>query len=161
MRDRIFIILGLAVFVGLFSFPFWRGLLAREPAPAPAPVAREGATQCIRDTAWMRRHHMELLMHSRDDVVHRGIRKPEETLPGCMNCHLTRLADGSYPSVSSPEFFCNSCHIQVGVKTDCFSCHSNKPEAMVADVTSDAGTGAIGGATLPAETAAVAQRSAP
>jgi hypothetical protein len=128
MRDRVLIFAGLAVLVGLLAWPSWQGLSAHAAASAPAPAVRAGLTHCIRDTAWMRRNHMQLLMHARDAVVHRGVRDPDETLPGCMNCHLTRLADGSYPSVSSPQFFCNSCHSYAGVQTDCFSCHSNRPD---------------------------------
>ena len=128
MRDRLLILAGLAVLVGLLTWPSWRGLSAREVASAPTPAVRAGLTHCIRDTEWMRRHHMQLLMHTRDAVVYDGIRDPDETLPGCMNCHLTRLADGSYPTVSSPQFVCNSCHLYAGVETDCFSCHSNRPD---------------------------------
>jgi hypothetical protein len=128
MRDRLLILAGLLLFVALLTWPSWQGLLVREAASAPTPAVRAGLTHCIRDTEWMRRHHMQLLMHTRDAVVYRGIRDPNETLPGCMNCHLTRLADGSYPTVSSPQFFCNSCHSYAGVETDCFSCHSNRPD---------------------------------
>ena len=150
MRDRLLIFAGLVVLVGLLTWPSWQGLLAREAASAPTPAVREGLTHCIRDTAWMRRHHMELLMHTRDDVVYRGIRDPNETIPGCMNCHLTRLADGSYPTVSSPQFFCNSCHSYAGVKTDCFSCHSNRPNPAAA-----------GGAAQSMRVTAVASRETP
>ena len=128
MRERLLILAGLAVLVGLLTWPSWQGLAAREAASAPQPAVRAGLAHCIRDTAWMRRNHMQLLMHGRDAVVHQGIRNPEETLPGCMNCHLTRLADGSYPAVSSPQFFCNGCHRYAGVQTDCFGCHSNRPD---------------------------------
>ena len=132
MRERLLILAGLAVLVGLLTWPSWQGLAARTAARAPAPVVRAGLEHCIRDTAWMRRNHMKLLMHSRDAVVHQGIRNPQETLPGCMNCHLTRLADGSYPGVSSPQFFCTGCHSYAGVKTDCFDCHSNRPDPAAA-----------------------------
>ncbi len=128
MRDRLLIYAGLAVFVGLLTFPIWRAALANATADGPVLQMPAGRTHCVRDTAWMRRNHMKLLMHVRDDVVYQGVRHKDETLPGCMNCHVSRLADGSYPSVTSPKFFCNSCHGYAGVKTDCFSCHTNRPE---------------------------------
>lgn len=94
--------------------------------PVPA-IPKAKGTHCIRNTEWMRRNHMTLLMHEGDEAVHRGIRSKEETLPGCMSCHVSRLADGHYPSITSKKFFCNSCHGYVGVKIDCFSCHTNRP----------------------------------
>lgn len=128
MRDRWYILAGLAVVVGLLTWPAWRAPALRGAATVPAvPAARAGTTQCVRDTEWMRRNHMKLLMQVRDDVVHRGIRNPDETLPGCMNCHASRAANGRYVSATSPQFFCNSCHRYAGVTTDCFSCHSSRP----------------------------------
>ena len=124
MRDRLLMIAGLSVFVGLFTMPIWRAVVAKTAAGAPTLPVAVGQTHCVRDTAWMRRNHMKLLMQVRDDVVHRGIRIRDETLPGCLNCHGSRLADGQVAAVSSPKFFCNSCHNYAGVKTDCFDCHS-------------------------------------
>lgn len=121
MRDRLLIFAGLLAFVGLLTLPIWNGA-----TPMPTIPQAKG-THCIRDTEWMLKNHMKLLMHVRDEVVYRGIRDNEETLPGCMSCHVSRLADGRYPSVTSPKFFCNSCHGSVGVKIDCFSCHTNRP----------------------------------
>lgn len=145
MRDRVLIYAGLVVLLGLLTWPSWQGLTARAAVRAPAPAVRTEQKHCIRDTEWMRHNHMKLLMHVRDDVVHRGIRNPDETLPGCMNCHLTRLADGSYPSVSSPQFFCNGCHSYAGVETDCFSCHSNRPDPAAASTARDARAGVVTG----------------
>lgn len=128
VRDRWYILAGLAVVVGLLTWPAWRATAMHGASLRPAvPAARAGTTQCIRDTDWMRRNHMKLLMQVRDDVVHRGIRNTDETLPGCMNCHASRGADGRYVSATSPQFFCNSCHRYAGVTTDCFSCHSSRP----------------------------------
>lgn len=127
MRDRFLIFAALLAFAGLMTFPIWSG-----NAPMPI-IPKAKGTHCVRDTEWMRRNHMKLLMHGRDDVVHRGIRNKDETLPGCMNCHVSRQADGTYPSVTSDKFFCNSCHFSMGVKTDCFSCHTNRPEPAKGD----------------------------
>ena len=67
MRERLLILAGLAVLVGLLTWPSWQGLAAREAASAPQPAVRAGLAHCIRDTAWMRRNHMKLLMHGRDE----------------------------------------------------------------------------------------------
>ncbi len=96
-------------------------------ASQPA-VPKAKGIHCVRDTEWMRRNHMELLVRERDETVHQGIRNKQETLPGCMSCHVSRLPDGHFPSVASKKFFCNSCHTYVGVKIDCFSCHTNRPD---------------------------------
>jgi len=108
-------------------------LLATVPAVAgdvPTPVipAAKG-THCVRPVAWMRKNHMRLLMQLRDAAVHEGIRSRQESLPGCMNCHVSKQADGTYPAATSPKFFCNACHAYAGVSIDCFSCHTNRPAA--------------------------------
>lgn len=96
--------------------------------PMPKIPAAKGA-HCVRPREWMRKNHMTLLMQLRYAAVHEGIRHGRESLPGCMNCHVSRLANGKYPSVRSRKFFCNACHSYVGVRIDCFSCHSNRPDA--------------------------------
>ena len=54
MRDRPLILAGLAVLVGLLTWPIWQGLVVRDAAGAPTPAVRAGAAHCVRDTAWMR-----------------------------------------------------------------------------------------------------------
>ena len=108
-------------------------LIAAAPAvagrvPMPKIPAAKGA-HCVRPTEWMRRNHMQLLMQLRYEAVHEGIRHKRESLPGCIACHVSRLADGKYPSVKSRKFFCNACHQYVGTRIDCFSCHTNRPDA--------------------------------
>lgn len=128
MRDRPLIFGAVAILIGILTLPFWHGALNRTGAAAPALPAAKGG-QCIRPVAWMRENHMHLLMQLRDEVVHEGIRREHESLSDCMNCHVTKLANGLYPSATSREFFCNSCHGHVGVRIDCFSCHSNRPSS--------------------------------
>jgi hypothetical protein len=101
-------------------------LAGRLPMPK-IPVAK--GAHCVRPIEWMRKNHMELLMQLRYQAVHQGIRHQRRSLTGCMNCHVSRLANGSYPSVRSRKFFCNACHEYVGVRIDCFSCHTNRPDS--------------------------------
>ena len=96
--------------------------------PMPQIPAAKGA-HCVRPTEWMRKNHMTLLMQLRYEAVHDGIRHKHESLPGCIGCHVSRLANGTYPSASSRAFFCNACHRYVGVSIDCFACHSSRPDA--------------------------------
>ena len=127
MRDRWPILTALAILIACLTTPVWYGALANTGRAAPIIPAATG-THCVRPVAWMRKNHMTLLMQLRDEAVHEGMRSKEESLPGCMSCHVSRLADGSYPAPTSKKFFCNACHAYAGVSIDCFSCHSNRPD---------------------------------
>ncbi len=91
----------------------------------PQPVietARGG--ECVADPAFMRRNHMKLLMHQRDDTLRGGIRTGKYSLKACIACH----ASASSQSVTAePSNFCQSCHSYAAVKIDCFECHANTP----------------------------------
>ncbi len=128
MRDRPVILGVLALLLVILAAPFWHGALAQTHGASPAVPPAKGA-HCVRPVAWMIKNHMKLLMQLRYEAVHEGIRHRQESLPGCMNCHVSRLPDGKYPSVTSRKFFCNACHEYVGVRIDCFSCHTNRPDA--------------------------------
>lgn len=88
-----------AVGHGLFNKP-----------PKPQLVLPETG-KCIEPTEYMRENHMKLLMHTRDDVVRKGIRKVSHTLKNCKACHTKRAE------------FCDRCHAYVGAKPECFGCH--------------------------------------
>jgi hypothetical protein len=102
-----------------------------ESGRTPLPViqsARPG-TQCVADPATMRRTHMELLKHQRDDTVHGGIRGAKVSLKACVECH----ASGQTHSVAAAQTdFCVSCHSYAAVQIDCFECHASRPAAAVA-----------------------------
>jgi hypothetical protein len=96
----------------------------------PQPViesARGG--KCVEDPAFMRRHHMELLKHQRDDTMHGGIRGTKYSLKACIACHASQTT-GSVAAASTN--FCQSCHSYAAVKIDCFECHSTKPAPAAA-----------------------------
>ena len=138
MRDRPVILAGLALLLLLLTAPFWLGAVAHTGSALPAIPRAKGA-HCVRPVAWMRKNHMKLLMRVRYEAVHEGIRNRQESLPGCISCHVSRLADGKYPSVTSSKFFCNACHQYVGVRIDCFSCHSNRPGSGAGTVAQSGG----------------------
>lgn len=99
------------------------------PAAAMAgvnkPVLERGkGERCVEDTEFMRRNHMALLKHHRDDTMRRGIRTTKHSLKGCVDCHASSKT-GSV--ASSKEDFCMACHVYSGVKLDCWDCHATKP----------------------------------
>ena len=98
---------------------------AAPPKPAIEP-ARNG-TQCVEDTATMRRSHMNFLKHQRDETVHGGIRGAKHSLKDCVACHASAKT-GSV--AAAPTDFCQSCHVYAAVKIDCFECHTGKPPAL-------------------------------
>ncbi len=66
--------------------------------------------KCVRDTTYMRFHHMDLLKGIRDESVREG-KVDKITLENCRECHTSR------------EGFCNRCHDTVNLHPDCFDCH--------------------------------------
>jgi predicted CXXCH cytochrome family protein len=94
----------------------------------PVPVIPKGkGDHCVRDTAFMRRYHMVMLMHQRDDTMHEGIRNGDFSIKACVNCHEVDGADGQPVSYADPRHFCRSCHSYASVSIDCFECHQSKP----------------------------------
>ncbi len=88
---------------------------------------------CVAPTDFMRRAHFELIEHQRHITVHQGIRKTDNSLAGCVNCHVAKdvhgtflPVDGANP-VTGEQQFCAGCHEYSGVQLDCFSCHTNVP----------------------------------
>lgn len=96
-------------------------------APVPdIPEAIKG-TQCVEDTDFMRRNHMEILLHQRDDTLRRGIRTKKHSLKNCFTCHVVKDADNKPVTAKNPKHFCRECHDYAAVKVDCFECHSSVP----------------------------------
>jgi hypothetical protein len=125
MSDRSKILIGLAVFVILITFPFWGRLLSAEGAAAARPelVYPDPAKgpSCVEDTPYMTSNHMDLLNRWRDDLVRDGVTEwvsssgkayfPSLTKT-CLDCHDDRDA------------FCNRCHDYANVNPTCWECHT-------------------------------------
>lgn len=92
----------------------------------PQPQAVKGDS-CVEPVDEMRRYHMRMLMHQRDDTVIRGIRTPQHSLVGCVGCHAAQDEAGAYVRIDEPGQFCSTCHEYAAVKMDCFQCHSAVP----------------------------------
>jgi len=113
-----------------FSF----GAISAENAKSgrtPKPVI-EAATQgdkCVEDTDYMRKNHMKLLLHQRDQTVHNGVRTQRHSIKNCIACHASKTNNSV---AASKENFCQSCHNYTAVKMDCFECHATKPKSATA-----------------------------
>lgn len=92
------------------------------------PQAVKGE-QCVEDTEFMRRNHMTLLMHQRDDTLRRGIRTKKHSLKNCLTCHVVKDDAGQAVKASDPRHFCRECHDYAAVKVDCWQCHVSTPSA--------------------------------
>ena len=134
---------------------------AQEGGRTPRPVverAQQGS-QCVADPAFMRRNHMDLLKHQRDDTVRAGARNGQYSLKACIQCHASKETQ----SVAARESnFCVSCHTYAAVKIDCFECHAAKPPAqgVAFHPLVPAGPGASGALRLAAQVRGAAREGA-
>ena len=84
---------------------------------------------CVEDTGFMRRNHMELLKHQRDETMLKGVRSEQYSLKECLSCHAVYGPDAIAVTVTSSKHFCRSCHDYAAVSIDCFQCHASRPES--------------------------------
>lgn len=89
--------------------------------------------QCVEPTDYMRRYHMDVLLHQRDETVLKGIRTKKHSLVGCINCHTKQDGHGQNIPINDEGQFCESCHTYAAVKIDCFQCHRSTPDIEVAN----------------------------
>jgi hypothetical protein len=91
------------------------------PSTPKLDIGRGG--QCVKDPQWMRKNHMHMLRHQRDETVHKGIRVERDSLKNCIECHASTRDDSV---IARDDSFCVACHRYEAVKIDCFECHSGK-----------------------------------
>jgi len=147
MYDAGKIIVGLGIFVVLFTSPFWYNGAVGEPVKLrDLTPAYAVSTQCVEDAKFMREKHMDLLNTWRNDVVRDqdrffkkdghevrwsdlakgpggfrlyGDDKVQKSLSNtCMKCH------------SNYETFCLRCHQSNSVDPFCWDCHLNFSEGV-------------------------------
>lgn len=111
--------LGLGLLVGLGTVHAGDGVKGSAKA--------DGLNACVAPTPFMRRSHFELIKHQRHITVHEGIRKTDNSLAGCVDCHVRKDKNGAHVSVNSSGEFCAGCHEFTGTTLDCFTCHATKP----------------------------------
>lgn len=93
------------------------------------PVIPKGkGDRCVAETDFMRRNHMDLIIHQRDETVIRGIRDEPFSLVECVDCHVQRDSNNKAIRIDAKDQFCASCHEFVAVKIDCFGCHAALPD---------------------------------
>jgi predicted CXXCH cytochrome family protein len=126
-RRRNVIILTVVALVSLVAMT-----VAVSGVPQP-DIPRGQGESCVADTDFMRRNHMTLLKHQRDDTVLEGVRSKQYSLKECISCHAVSGSDAMPVTISSPEHFCRSCHDYAAVKIDCFQCHASRPDVTSTD----------------------------
>lgn len=94
--------------------------------PVPHHVVEKG-DKCVEEEGYMRRNHMTLLKHHRDETMHKGIRTTKYSLKNCVECHASKENNSV---IGTKENFCQGCHSYAAVKLDCFECHSSKPKVQ-------------------------------
>jgi len=92
------------------------------------PTQRYSAeSECVAPVSEMRRHHMNYILHQRDDTVREGIRTRQFALEECINCHAVKDENDEYVRVEDERHFCSTCHTYTSTKIDCFECHADVP----------------------------------
>lgn len=114
------VIIGIVIFVAVFSSPFWTSWIGQDYTKTGV-VLPAGEKQCIEDTEFMRAQHMRLLDEWRDQALRVENRVYESALNGkkwvislqntCMKCH------------SNYTEFCEKCHVANSVYPYCWTCH--------------------------------------
>ncbi len=99
---------------------------AQGRTPVPAVQKAKVGTSCVALPPEMRRNHMEMLRHQRDDTVRGGVRGAKASLQGCIDCHAGAQ---THSVAKAPGDFCVSCHQYAAVKIDCFECHAGMRQA--------------------------------
>lgn len=128
------IFIGLLIFAGIATFPFYFNIGKANPKPdlktdTPAIkewVAKHGKKECVESKEFMRTEHMQLLNNWRDAVVREAYREYKSSSNGelfnmslqngCLRCH------------SNKKHFCDQCHNYLAVKPYCFDCHIQPTE---------------------------------
>ena len=88
--------------------------------------------KCDADPQWMRKWHMQVLDHKRDETMHDGIRTKKYSLKNCIACHAVKDDNtGKYLTVKDERHFCRSCHDYAAVRIDCFDCHASRPDGKM------------------------------
>ncbi len=119
MYNTKYVLLGLIVFLGLFTSPFWANLgSASYERPKLALPADQ--KECIESAEYMRAEHMQLLNVWRDEALREGKRSYVASngkvwtislQNTCMKCHTNKAE------------FCDKCHNSNSVNPYCWDCH--------------------------------------
>jgi hypothetical protein len=119
------ILIGILVFLLLFTSPFWFNRATGSADYMPDPVIETsdmpGLDQCVMPTEYMRESHMDLLNNWRNTVVRTGRRMHESHDGKKYMMSLTNTCLGCHPNKTE---FCDKCHDYMAVSNpDCWDCH--------------------------------------
>ena len=109
-NHRFAVVVFILIILAPFGYSLVRPVFTQGSAMSDVFLDLPDEGECVRETSYMRFHHMDLLKETREDVVRNGIRG-EISLNGCRECHTYRGQ------------FCNQCHDAVTLSVDCFGCH--------------------------------------
>src|SRR4030065_2323822 len=84
---------------------------ADESAMPKLDIGKGG--KCVDDPKFMRKNHMDVLKHQRDETMRQGIRGGKYSLAACGDCHASKKNNSV---LGSNENFCQGCHVYVHVK---------------------------------------------
>ena len=127
-------------FSAVVFFLFLTALLGGCAESAPETkleTAKAKADHCVEPLDDIRANHMAYLLHQRDETMYKGIRTKRHSFKECINCHVPAEENGKPVNYLTddhdlnPDHFCATCHLYVGVKLDCFECHSDNPKGAV------------------------------
>ena len=113
------VILGIIIFVVLFTSPFWASMLGKSYTSTGIALPKN-EKECVENVDFMRDKHMQLLNEWRDEAL----RKENRTYVAsngkkwtislqntCMSCHVNKAE------------FCDKCHDSNSVSPYCWDCH--------------------------------------
>ena len=106
------------------------GMVAQAGDIAPKVPIDKSKGSCVLPGDQMRKQHMNILMHRRDDTMFKGIRGGKASFSACLTCHMVKDEQGKPVTVKSPKHFCRVCHDYAAVQVDCWSCHKSVPEEV-------------------------------
>ena len=122
MRDQGLIIGGLAVFLGLITFPITYNVMSGKTSEPPKLQLPAAEKQCVAPIEYMKASHMKLLFQWRDERVRQGVR----TYTAYNGKTYTISFTGTCLSQCHTDKaeFCDRCHNYVGIRTpNCTDCH--------------------------------------
>ena len=82
------------------------------PKPMEAVKQFDTDKQLQAHISHIRKDHMDLLRHKRDETMIKGIRTKENSLKGCIDCHVPAQHNGKVLRHDDPEHFCATCRLR-------------------------------------------------
>jgi hypothetical protein len=125
MRDRLLIVVGLALFIALVTFPMWHAAYAKTTAAGPEVKLPATAKTCVAPVAYMRASHMKLLTEWREGAVRNGSSDYHSFNGKNYRVNLSGTCLGECHT--DKREFCDRCHNYAAVSGPyCFDCHVDR-----------------------------------